>query len=62
AALLMQYGIANGRDPFLYGEKLKAVLCLSARRKNRKYPDDSFGYGTLDLEKAITMLNNGGYP
>ncbi|MBQ4311720.1 MAG: S8 family serine peptidase, partial [Oscillospiraceae bacterium] len=62
AALLMQYGITNGRDPFLYGEKLKAVLCLSARRKNRKYPDDSFGYGTLDLEKAITMLNNGGYP
>lgn len=61
AALLMQYGIANGSDPFLYGEKLKALLCLSARRRNRTYPDDSFGYGTLDLEKAVNILN-GGYP
>ena len=26
AALLMQHGIVNGNDPFLYGEKTKAYL------------------------------------
>ncbi len=31
AALLMQYGIVQGNDPFLYGEKLKAYLWKSAR-------------------------------
>lgn len=27
----MQYGIVQGNDPFLYGEKLKAYLWKSAR-------------------------------
>ena len=31
AALLMQHGIVNGNDPFLYGEKTKAYLWKSAR-------------------------------
>lgn len=32
AALLMQYGIIQGRDPFLYGEKIKAYLSRGAKR------------------------------
>ncbi|MDE7300401.1 MAG: S8 family serine peptidase [Lachnospiraceae bacterium] len=32
AALLMQWGIVQGRDPYLYGEKIKAYLKSGARR------------------------------
>lgn len=31
AALLMQYGVVDGNDPFLYGEKVKAYLQRGAR-------------------------------
>ena len=31
-ALLMQWGIVERRDPFLYGEKLKAYLIRGARQ------------------------------
>ena len=31
AALLMQYGVVDGEDPFLYGEKVKAYLQRGAR-------------------------------
>lgn len=32
AALLMEYGIINGRDPYLYGEKVKAFLIRGAKK------------------------------
>ena len=32
AALLMQWGIVEGNDGFLYGEKLKAYLIRGARQ------------------------------
>lgn len=32
AALLMQWGITDGNDPFLYGEKVKAYFIKGARR------------------------------
>lgn len=32
AALLMEYGIVQGNDPFLYGEKVKAYLHAGARQ------------------------------
>ena len=32
AALLMQWGIVNGNDPFLYGEKVKAYLRRGAKK------------------------------
>ena len=31
AALLMQWGILQGNDPFLYGEKVKAYFTRGAR-------------------------------
>ena len=35
AALLMEWGIVRGNDPYLYGEKVKAYL----RRGAKKYRD-----------------------
>lgn len=32
AALLMEWGIVRGNDPYLYGEKVKAYLIKGARQ------------------------------
>ena len=49
AALLMQYGIVNGNDPFLYGEKAKAYLWKNARPLPAfsEYPNEKVGWGAL---------------
>ena len=47
AALLMQWGLIDGRDPYLYGEKLKAYLLKGARPipAVKTYPDQRLGFG-----------------
>lgn len=49
AALLMEWGIVRGNDPFLYGEKLKAYLIRGARQLSiaEDYPDPRLGWGVL---------------
>ena len=55
AALLMQWGIVNGNDPYLYGEKLRASLHRGARPLPgfRKYPNEVVGYGSLCTAQSI---------
>ena len=55
AALLMQYGIVEGNDPFLYGEKLKAYLWKSARALPAfsKYPNEKVVWGALYLKNVF---------
>lgn len=55
AALLMEWGIVRGNDPFLYGEKIKAYLRKGARplRGEMEYPNDRVGYGRLCLSESI---------
>ena len=47
AALLMEYGIVQGNDPFLYGEKVKAYLHAGARQLPGYdiWPNDQVGWG-----------------
>lgn len=49
AALLMEWGIVRGNDPFLYGEKIKAYLRKGARplRGEAVYPNERVGWGAL---------------
>lgn len=50
AALLMQWGIVMGNDPYLYGEKVKAYLRKGAKpiRGVAEYPDSKAGaYGNI---------------
>ncbi len=49
AALILEWGIVRGNDPFLYGEKVKACLRKGARplRGETEYPNDRVGYGKL---------------
>lgn len=58
-ALLMEWGIILGNDPFLYGEKVKAYLINGARplRIENIYPNRTLGYGALCLERTFRFLN-----
>ena len=55
AALLMQYGVVDGEDPFLYGEKVKAYLQRGARPLPgfREYPNNQVGYGALCVRDSL---------
>lgn len=55
AAVLMQWGIVMGNDPYLYGEKVKAYLRKGAQpiRGVAEYPDARVGYGGLCLASSI---------
>ena len=55
SALLMEWGIVRGNDPFLYGEKVKAYLRRGARELPgfEKYPNREVGYGRLCLESSL---------
>lgn len=51
-ALMMEWGIVRGNDPFLYGEKVKAYLRRGAKeiRGERELPNDKVGdYGIIVL-------------
>ena len=55
AALMMQRGIVNGNDPFLYGEKVKAYFQRGAREilGFTEYPNEVVGYGALCVEDSL---------
>lgn len=55
AALMMQWGIVEGRDPFLYGEKMKAYLRRGARKLPGmgEYPNPQVGYGALCVKDSL---------
>ena len=55
ATLLMEWGIVNGNDPFLYGEKVKAYFQRGARPfvGITQYPNPLVGYGALCVEDSI---------
>jgi len=55
AALLMEWGIVRGNDPFLYGEKIKAYLRKGARplKGEKEYPNDRVGYGRLCVADSL---------
>lgn len=57
AALMMQWGIAEGNDPYLYGEKIKAYLRNGATplAGYSDYPNSSVGYGALCLRNSIPI-------
>ncbi|MEE1315388.1 MAG: S8 family peptidase [Faecalimonas sp.] len=55
AALLMQWGIVDNHDPFLYGEKVKAYLQRGSREilGFTEYPNQSVGYGALCVRDSL---------
>lgn len=54
AALLMQWGIVWGNDPYLYGEKLKAYLLRGAQvLPGQAQPSTLSGWGALCVENSL---------
>ncbi len=57
AALMMEWGIVNGNDPYLYGEKVKAYMQRGARALPgfQVYPNPQVGYGALCVRDSIPI-------
>lgn len=57
AALLMEWGIIRGNDPYLYGEKVKAYLRRGARELPgfTEYPNPQVGYGALCVRESLPI-------
>lgn len=55
AALLMEWGIIRGNDPYLYGEKVKAYLRRGAKELPGydEWPNSQLGYGALCVGDSI---------
>ena len=60
AALLMQWGILQGNDPFLYSEKVKAYFTRGARHLPGYdvWPNERLGYGTLCVRDSLPLGNS----
>ena len=56
-ALLMEWGIVKGNNPFLYGANLKTYLLRGATRSTGKaYPTPIWGYGRLCVRESLEVL------
>ncbi len=55
AALMMEWGVVRGNDPYLYGEKVKAYLIRGARQLPgfEVWPNRELGYGVLCAESSL---------
>ncbi len=58
AALLMQWGIVEGNDPYLYGERLKSFLLRGAKALSglTEYPNPYIGWGTVCVEESLRLM------
>nr|WP_306811766.1 S8 family serine peptidase [Paraclostridium bifermentans] len=59
-SLLMQWGIVDKNDLFFYSQKIKAFLLKEAKRNSTyTYPNNSMGFGFLDLtEVRLDNISN----
>lgn len=57
SAMLMQWGIVNGNDPYLYGEKVRAYLRRGARQLPgfNEWPNNVVGYGALCVRDSLPV-------
>ncbi len=59
AALMMEWGIIQKNDYFLYGQRIKAFLQRNATRIDYlEYPNHISGYGMLNLCNTLSDLKN----
>ena len=57
AALLLEWGLVQGNDSYLYGEKVKAYLISSARRLPGfdVWPNNQVGWGALCVRDSLLI-------
>ncbi|MBW6411075.1 S8 family serine peptidase [Clostridium sp. YB-6] len=59
-ALLTEWGIVKGNDPYLFGQRLKYYLVRGANRTRTdiKYPNPLWGYGTVCAFSTLSLVEN----
>lgn len=59
-ALMMEWGIIKGNDPYLFGQRLKYYLVRGARRRRSDvtYPDPLWGYGEVCVFNSLSLLES----
>ncbi len=61
AAMLFEWGIVNGRYPYMSTQDMKVFLIRGARRNvDTEYPNPDWGYGILDVFNVFESLRHGG--
>ena len=57
AALLMEWGIVKGNDPYLYGEKVKAYMRRGAKELPgfTEWPNNQLGWGALCVRDSLPV-------
>lgn len=57
-SLFMQWGMVDGNDPFLYGERLKYYLARGAKKDRPQviYPNPTWGYGQVCAQASFDLL------
>lgn len=57
AALIQEYGIEKGKNPFLRTSEIKNITIAGCTRKQGiVYPDRIWGYGTVNLYNSLEIL------
>ena len=58
-ALMMEWGIVKGNDPYMFGERLKYYLVQGAKRTrlDEKYPSPSLGYGEVCINNSLELAS-----
>lgn len=56
-ALLMEWGIINGNDPYMYSDKIKASLIKGSRKLSsiNSYPSAEAGWGALCIRNSFPL-------
>lgn len=58
-ALILQWGIVDGRDKTMYSTKIKTYLIRGTRKRPGDiYPNREWGYGQLDLEGVFQGIRS----
>ncbi|MDA3733816.1 S8 family serine peptidase [Niameybacter massiliensis] len=62
-ALMMEWGIINNNNPFLYGESIRTYLLRGANRdvEGVSFPDPSWGYGKLCLKNSLDIARRSSF-
>lgn len=56
-AMLFQWGIINGNDPYIHAQTIKAYIARgTAQRSGDVYPNTEWGYGVLDVLKLFENI------
>jgi subtilisin family serine protease/peptidoglycan hydrolase-like protein with peptidoglycan-binding domain len=57
-ALIMQWGIVKGNDPYMFGQRLKYYLIKGAKRRriNIIYPNSLWGYGEVCALDSLRLM------